>query len=114
MGAQLDNRMARAGKGHLAEVDDLGGMAVLLVMLHRFWPNVAWLPQGDRLARTRWIGVDMSIVISGFRIGGILLDTRYDPHYFRNFHVRRSLRLFVHYCLFIVKAKRGHDDEIHA
>jgi peptidoglycan/LPS O-acetylase OafA/YrhL len=83
---------------HLPVLDAVRGMAVLLVLLRHFTANFE--PQtgfGEFLrdvARTGWNGVDLFFVLSGFLITGILIDTRDRPHYYRNFFVRRALRIF--------------------
>lgn len=88
-------------KGFILELDGLRGLAILMVMVHRFWPRPGVGVAAD-VAGAGWIGVDLFFVISGFLIAGILLDTRNDAGYFRNFYARRVLRIFPLYYLFVI------------
>jgi peptidoglycan/LPS O-acetylase OafA/YrhL len=97
---------------HVAVLDGIRGLAILLVMPSHFWglafgiagraPGNAldrWL---DRLFGSGWIGVDLFFVLSGFLITGILLDAREGPGFFRSFYARRFLRIFPLYYGFLV------------
>lgn len=88
--------------GHILELDGLRGVASLLVLFHHFWPTEpGGLQKVANVAHLGWIGVDLFFVISGFLIGGILLDTAGRKDYYLTFYVRRALRIFPLYYLFL-------------
>ncbi len=89
---------------HIPELDGVRGIAVLLVLFfHAFaWPmeNQSWsgIAEAVRLVTLPgWVGVDLFFVLSGFLITGTLLDAKDSPHYYRNFYVRRALRILPAY-----------------
>jgi peptidoglycan/LPS O-acetylase OafA/YrhL len=67
-------------------------MAILMVFCHHLCPFAASSPVG-MLCSTLWLGVDLFFVLSGFLITGVLYDTLAQPGFFRNFYIRRGLRL---------------------
>ncbi|MBE7175235.1 MAG: acyltransferase [Mucilaginibacter polytrichastri] len=79
---------------HIPYLDGIRGMAILLVLIFHCFDVF-------RVAVAGWIGVDLFFVLSGFLITGILLRAKNQDHYFRNFLVRRSLRIFPLYYLFL-------------
>jgi peptidoglycan/LPS O-acetylase OafA/YrhL len=87
------------GAGRIAELDGLRGMAILLVILGHYVGNAQHAALGLvphrllQLFQVGWTGVDLFFVLSGFLIGGILLDAREAPHYFRAFYMRRVYRI---------------------
>lgn len=93
----LKQSMAR-----IPELDGLRGMAILLVLLYHFVSSPRIQPPlFHRMFAIGWSGVDLFFVLSGFLIGGILLDVRDSPNYFRTFYGRRFFRIVPLYYLWI-------------
>jgi len=91
-------------KNHVAQIDGLRGIAILLVVLFHY--AMSHRAFDDRypglflqISQVGWMGVDLFFVLSGFLITGILLETKAQPNYFRNFLVRRFLRIWPLYYL---------------
>jgi peptidoglycan/LPS O-acetylase OafA/YrhL len=92
-------------------LDGLRGIAILLVLLrHAVFgvSSVQGVEAHSRLAflllslgQLTWSGVDLFFVLSGFLIGGILLDARLSPRYFQTFYIRRAYRILPLYFLII-------------
>jgi peptidoglycan/LPS O-acetylase OafA/YrhL len=93
---------------HLPELDGVRGLAILMVLVWHYLHNPLRPDAGSGQALLKqalgftWSGVDMFFVLSGFLIGGILLDQRGSTHYFRAFYARRVCRIFPLYFLWLV------------
>lgn len=80
---------------HIPQLDGVRGLAIFLVLLFHCYPFIA-------PARLGWLGVDLFFVLSGFLITGILWDTKAHKNYYKNFLVRRMVRIFPLYYTFLV------------
>jgi peptidoglycan/LPS O-acetylase OafA/YrhL len=96
--------------GRIDALDGVRGLAIAaVVMMHGVFfgvPLPGQMPLSadalyPRLALLGFAGVDLFFVLSGFLITGILVRSRGGAHYFRNFYVRRALRIFPLYYVVI-------------
>jgi|SRR5580692_714355 peptidoglycan/LPS O-acetylase OafA/YrhL len=95
----------------IPQLDGLRGLAISLVLIWHF--VVLPIANGSResvLARVvvhagllTWSGVDLFFVLSGFLIGGTLIDAKDSSNYFGTFYVRRAFRILPIYLLLTVK-----------
>jgi len=85
---------------HIQALDGVRGLAIALVLIfHLLWSSPrstgsAWMDLLLKIRSGGWVGVDLFFALSGFLITGILFDSLGSEHYFRNFYVRRVLRIF--------------------
>lgn len=96
---------AKPSDARIPELDGIRGLAILLVILCHYVGNPDhaalgfWINRSLLAFTIGWSGVDLFFVLSGFLIGGILIDARNSPHYFRAFYMRRVFRILPIYCL---------------
>jgi peptidoglycan/LPS O-acetylase OafA/YrhL len=104
--ASVHDLSVNRSRDHVAVLDGVRGIAILLVMLLHVTRGIA--PQDALSGRFLsacdwgWCGVDLFFVLSGFLITGILVDTKGSPHFFRNFWARRVLRIFPLYYAYLI------------
>ena len=85
---------------YVPELDGLRGLAIAAVLIYHCHDKLRPLHL-EGIAQWGWAGVNLFFVLSGFLITGIIVDSRRDPHFFRNFYARRGLRIWPVYVLLL-------------
>lgn len=98
---------ASSRDSRIPELDGLRGFAILIVVLvhygyHEGASGPPLLVHISNPFGLGWTGVDLFFVLSGFLIGGILLDAKSSTNYFKTFYVRRFFRIIPIYYLWIL------------
>jgi peptidoglycan/LPS O-acetylase OafA/YrhL len=111
MGERFASRARPDWSQRIPALDGVRGIAILLVLLRHSIFAVesaiggppatgvfGWFLAAGQLT---WSGVDLFFVLSGFLIGGILLDARNSPRYFQTFYFRRFYRILPLYSVVV-------------
>ena len=91
----------------LSELDGIRACAIILVLIWHYFVYQISVPTHTFFAyaivplRTTWSGVDLFIVLSGFLIGGIIIDNRSSSNFFMTFYIRRTCRIIPLYFLLL-------------
>lgn len=88
-------------------LDGLRGIAIFLVLVWHYFSIVIVDPgtigsYAIASLRLTWSGVDLFFVLSGFLIGGILIDNCKAKNYFNVFYIRRVFRIIPLYTTMIL------------
>ena len=92
----------------IKELDGYRGVAVLSIVLYHYVVLQLQVEPGTAMAyaqkylQSLWVGVDAFFVLSGFLIGGILLDKKESTNLFEVFYLRRALRIFPPYVMLLI------------
>jgi len=100
-------------EGRRPDLDGLRGVAIILtIVLHYVARSGYYEYLGPKpvalLLNSFWSGVDIFFVLSGFLIGGIILDGAQVDNFYRVFYLRRALRILpvafltIAFCYFVI------------
>ena len=92
---------------YIPGLDGVRGMAALLIMFLHFVPGYnqnehPYLYLLKKVSVVGQIGVPLFFVLSGFLITRILISSKHETNYFKRFYLRRAVRIFPLYYLFLV------------
>lgn len=99
----MESRIGVSRK-HIPELDGVRGLAVLMVVCWHFFvcqPANQSSPKSILLLplNATWSGVDLFFVLSGFLIGGIILENFRNEGFLKVFWIKRACRILPVYLL---------------
>ncbi len=103
----VDLHLANSSR-RIPELDGLRGLAILMVVSLHYTMFTGRGPEHTVFAKLvrgfgfGWAGVDLFFVLSGFLIGGILLEAKNSDRYFKTFYARRIYRIFPLYYFWLL------------
>jgi peptidoglycan/LPS O-acetylase OafA/YrhL len=91
----------------IAALDGIRGFAILLIIFWHYYDVDGQFAHRTipayvlSLTHLAWTGIDFFFVLSGFLIGGILLEARQSPTYYKTFYIRRAFRILPLYAVIV-------------
>jgi len=89
-------------------LDGLRGLAILLIFIYHYGPGVSPTDPAQRLlgyiTQFSWCGITLFFALSAFLITGSLWETNRSVLRFRNFYIRRALRILPLYLAALLAA----------
>jgi len=87
--------LKESGHTYYKGLDSFRGIGILWIICCHYFPQIDFFRFG-------WISLEFFFVLSGFLITKVLLSSTKNNHFFSRFYIRRALRIFPVYYLFIL------------
>jgi peptidoglycan/LPS O-acetylase OafA/YrhL len=96
--------------GRIVALDGLRGCACLFVLMHHCFTGIAPPPTNSALIHAAWnimavfflSGVDLFYVLSGFLVGGLIIDHHRSQNFLKIFFIKRACRILPLYYLLVI------------
>jgi peptidoglycan/LPS O-acetylase OafA/YrhL len=104
----METAEVREVNTRIHDLDGLRGVAVLIVIALHVFKRASYFTENPiltsitGLTAVGGVGVDIFFTLSGFLITSILLQARNEGNYFKNFYMRRALRIVPLYLVLIL------------